>query len=277
MAVFSPFHLLGLITLAVLASAQKLAASDGKLSAPLSLFFYYGYMNEWWTNQGLTTIGGKACRDTKKVCSFDEFLTATTTGKGGYSGGLNVGDNTAASSVKRLAESLQQRGMKDPITWNAKELVIDAPDDKDVFEDHVNYVLNAFEADADKEGHQPNYHLKAMDALTMAAELHTTAASKAFAAVLKQRGVTENPQYVSLPLDDSTDFSSYRDAIDIINLVKVYGYERLQSPITFFRATRANTASIEWADYLAKFRPCRSYDGSSLLPPIKPHPPITWP
>lgn len=41
MAVFTPLHLLGLVALAVVAAGQE-ADSDGKVSAPLALFFYYG-------------------------------------------------------------------------------------------------------------------------------------------------------------------------------------------------------------------------------------------
>lgn len=235
-------------------------------------------MNEWWTNKGWTTIGGKACRN-KKLCSFDEFLTATTTSKGGYSGGLSVGDSNANATVKRIAESLQQRGMKSAIVWNPQELVVDAPSDKDVFDDHVNYVLNAFDADADKEGHQANYHLKAMDALTMAAELHATAASKALAETLKTRKITDDPQYVSLPLSGTTGaVGSPRDVIDAINLVKAFGYEPMKALIDWHRAEKLRkNAAAHWADYLAKFRPCRRYEDGGLLPPITPHVPIDWP
>lgn len=279
MTAFPLLRFTGLLALAAMAASQR--AGEGDIAAPIALFFYYGYLNEWSAHSGWTTIGGRECRDLPR-CTFDQFMAATTTAQGGYRGGQTINESNRNDTSRRLAESLQRRGLTQPIAWDPRRLVIDAPSSKSVMDDHVQYVINAFEADAERPGHEPNFHVHAMDALTMAAEIQGGLISRQLRDDLVAMGaISGNPQFTRLPLEGSNDHSPIRDVIDLINLVKTWGIERIEPNVA---RARAYNAQERWkygigrlmASYRRHWTPCSSYPGNALLPPIRSPGQIIW-
>lgn len=227
----------------VFISATSVAAqiSDAeKMTPALALFFYYGYLNEWGAHQGWTTIGGRGCRDGPKPCNFDEFLDATTRpgGKGGYRGGQRIDDTMWNVSIKRIADSLQGRGLRGTIDWDPQKLVIGAGPDRDVWDDHITYVLNAFTEDRARIGHQQNYHNKAIEALTLMAEINAGPVSKDLTQWFKDEGfltdVPEAYKEVRLPAEGDPPEGALRTIIDLVNFFKTWVYEMGRGDHTLF-------------------------------------------
>lgn len=218
----------------LLASAARVAGEildADKMSPALALFFYYGYLNEYGAHQRWTTIGGRPCRDRREPCTFDQFLDATTRpgGQGGYRGGQVVDDKSWNAPIKRMADSLQRRGLTGAIDWDPEKLIVGARPDRDVYEDHIRYVLNAFNEDRGRRGHQQNYHNKAIDALTLVAEINARHVSDGLVKWYRDQGVLldvpDAYKTVKLPAEGDPSEGVARTVIDGINFFKTWAYE----------------------------------------------------
>lgn len=287
---FSSSLVFALLVFAAVAAAQF--QGEGRLAAPLALFFYYGYLNEWETNQGWTTIGGEGCRVSPK-CTFDEFLLRTTHGRrGGYVGGMRVDESTTAMSVRIISENLWSRSLRNVIDWDLPRLIHGAGNNRDIYTDFITYVLNAFNEDRDKPGTVQNYHDNAIDALTMMLELNTEAVSADNVDWWRAQGVlphdSEGWNIIRMPIEPTDIHAVGRDAIDMVNLVKVWGWENRRSfDVSRFPIRRPSTIPAERRHLhlgrnLAMFRmtvmACRSNQPYPFtpLPPID-VPPYNWP
>lgn len=193
-----------------------------------AVFFYYGYLHEFAIHRGNTTIGGRGCRRRRR-CTIDEFLDSTTSSQGGYRGGGHLNTDAvpgSRSTAFRSAGGLKDLGMTKKITWKPKELVIDAPGDMDIYEDHVTYVVNAIKEDMEEEDSVANYVGWAMEALRHMGEVNANEQLSAATKWYKDNGPRGlDIETVDLPVDGDEREGFTRTIIDYVNLVKAWNIE----------------------------------------------------
>ncbi|KAJ3500564.1 hypothetical protein NM208_g17116 [Fusarium decemcellulare] len=202
------------------------AGVEDDIAPYLALFFFIGYVHEWNADLSPSTIGGRDCRGTPR-CNFDEFLDATTTSQGGYEGGV-VPNLLSGASAKRNADSIRRAGMTRKIEFDPQKLIVGAPSDKKVVDDHIVYVLNAFKVDSGSPGASRDMFDQAVDALRNIGEI--TAGYASTEHVRWWMSVGSAPpgtdfSTIELPTGGSESESEGRAIVDVINMAKTWGYE----------------------------------------------------
>ncbi|KAM0324624.1 hypothetical protein ACHAQA_008013 [Verticillium albo-atrum] len=215
------------LLLAIGVLATRVAADfEDDVAGYLALYFFLGYMHEWSTHKGETTIGGKECRGTPR-CSFEEFLDATTKSKGGYRGGTPP-NLTSGGGAMENSKRFRSDGMTKAIEWDAQKLIIGAPSDKKILDDHLIYVMNAFSVDKGKDGADQGLMNMALDALSHIAEINAGYASAHHVRWWMSLGSPPSNvelNFIDLPADGDTSESEARSVIDVVNMAKTWGYE----------------------------------------------------
>ncbi|KAM0272221.1 hypothetical protein ACHAQH_008780 [Verticillium albo-atrum] len=229
---FSPL----VVLLALLSCLATRVVAQHDESAPFeALFFYYAYLREWDIRNGDTSIGGNACRGFPE-CSIDRFLISATKpgGQGGFTGGP-VSVRGTLTSVYAHSRSLVRGGMTRKLEWDPQKLVIGAPEDKDVYLDHIQYALNTFFMDKlpddtaeYKRQQMRQLAIQAEESLRLMGEIHAVYVAEIHADWWKD----------NLDASSSTRFTwvdakgvynawqdSTRMAFDMINLMRTWAYE----------------------------------------------------
>lgn len=273
---------LGLLALGFFA-VGVIADFEDDIAGYMALYFFLGYRHEHAARSGNTTIGGKDCRG-DNLCSFQDFLDATTKSQGGYRGNATP-SISGTDSAKRSSDRLRNDGMTKAIEWDKKKLISGAPDDKEVLSDYLLYVMNAFSVDKGKGDAQQEHFDLALDALSNMNEINAGYLSTDHTRWWMTLGAPPSGvefNLIELPADGDTTESEGRTVIDIVNMAKTWAWEVandirkrpvLEIPpnsITF----KDHTIGQRMAAVKVAFQMCRrgrAYPpGSDSLPPYVP-------